>query len=135
MSVWQSVTLGAVTGSRSMMGPAFVAGRLSHSRMVGVGTRLLATGELVADKLPDTPSRLAKGPLAGRAVMGGIAGAAMSRPRAIGFALGATGAVAGAYGLFHARRLAGERSELPDAALGLLEDGVVIGLGRLATRS
>ncbi len=41
---------------------------------------------------------------------------------------------AGAYGLFHARRWAGERTGLPDAVLGLIEDGCVIALGCAATR-
>lgn len=103
-----------------------------------------AVGELIADKLPQTPSRLAVGPLAGRAVAGAAAGIGLAgRSGAVpirslpvhalvpGAVLGAAAAVAGAYAGGAWRRRAPFSSDLPAA---LLEDAVVVGLSWTAVR-
>ena len=69
---------------------------------------VLALGELVADKLPKTPNRIAPGPLGARVILGGLAGAisatAMDGPGVEGVLLGALGAVVGAFAGYMIRR-------------------------------
>ncbi len=65
----------------------------------------LAISELIADKLPFTPSRLNAGLFASRIASGAICGAAVcgavKRPLAEGALLGGLGAIAGALGGYH----------------------------------
>ncbi|MGI8457902.1 MAG: hypothetical protein ACR2LI_07300 [Propionibacteriaceae bacterium] len=72
--------IGAATGARSATGlaaftlcaPADARGRPEHAlgtTTAKVTTSLAALGELVADKLPVTPSRTTPGPLIGRLVI------------------------------------------------------------------
>src|ERR1700741_3923848 len=68
---------------------------------------LLAVVELVADKLPQTPSRTAPPGLIARIVMGGLAGACVAAGGAqgvfLGILLGAVGGVAGCFLGYQAR--------------------------------
>ena len=107
--------LGVVGGSRSMLAPtvisravrggtlrvhgtplAFLEGRNLNHLLVG-----LAFAEIVADKLPITPSRKATAAFATRLVCGGLAGAVVgsgSRRATLGALLGVAGAVVGTEG-------------------------------------
>jgi uncharacterized membrane protein len=96
-------------------------------------------GELVGDKLPQTPSRLQPAPLGGRIAFGTLAGAALasggSRNRLVlGGAVGALGAVAGSYGGYYARTSIGTRTGLPDQLVALSGDALAIGLGLVTLR-
>lgn len=97
-------------------------------------TRLLATGELAADKVPGIPARTEPGPLVARALSGGAAGYALSvlhgKSKGRGAILGAMAAVAAAFGAYHARRAVVEWLRVPDPLVALLEDTLVIGGGR-----
>ena len=78
--------IGIVAGLRSLLAPAIVAWaahfdllNLHGSALSFMGSRavvaifsLLAIGELVADKLPNTPKRTALGPLLARILLGGL---------------------------------------------------------------
>jgi uncharacterized membrane protein len=128
--------LGAVTGLRSMTAVA----ALSRSAGGPAATLvpLLALGELVVDKLPQTPNRTAPGALAFRAVMGGVAGALVCGPKAdrrIGFALGAGAAVAAAFVGLRVRLAVDAADGLPDPVAGLVEDALAVGAGLLLTTS
>ncbi|HEV2107695.1 MAG TPA: DUF4126 family protein [Thermomicrobiales bacterium] len=147
----QALALGIVAGMRSQMPLALLAVAADrHSRFAGPGrawdlldspkapilTGLLALGEVVGDKLPATPSRLEPVPLAGRLLFGSVAGAVVvgqSRDgRWRGAALGAAGAVIGAYGGYHARAALREATGVPDPVWGAVEDVIALGLGVLA---
>ncbi len=124
--------LGAVCGLRTMLGPALVA-RGASPGLCGL-FRVLSVGELVADKMPTMPSRLAPGPLLGRMISGGAVGYALCRrgggsPWA-GALLGAGAAVAGAYSGYHTRKALGARGRVPDPIAALLEDALALGVGR-----
>ncbi|HZR57262.1 MAG TPA: DUF4126 family protein [Terriglobales bacterium] len=99
----------------------------------------LALGELIGDKLPFTPSRLGLGPLAARAVSGALCGSVIGtgkigRPfrnkssdrnvssMATGAALGALGAIGGAFAGFYLRRELNMRFAVPDPAIAFVED-------------
>lgn len=126
----------ALLSRRGVAGSGLAARALRHP-WAGPLTTLAVGGEMVGDKLRATPSRLDGVPLGGRVVVGAVAGSALGGERgsALGGAvLGAVGAVLGAYGLYHARRLVVDRTPLPDAAVGALEDSLILALGRRATR-
>lgn len=146
--------LGVVAGMRSQLPLAllaiaasrdqFAAGSESplHLPRTPVVQRVLAVsaaGELIADKLPFTPSRLSPGPLVGRMFFGGLAGAAIAtaarRSPMLGAVLGAGGAVIGAQTGYQTRVALGRVTGLPDPVWGAAEDIAAIGLGLLVLRS
>ena len=98
----------------------------------------LAVGELVGDKLPFTPSRLSAGPLIGRIVIGGLAGATIcQRSRVspiVGLAIGATAAGAGSVAGYYGRQTLDKIKFVPDFVWASAEDTLALGLGYLATR-
>jgi uncharacterized membrane protein len=90
----------------------------------------LACAELVGDKLPFTPSRLALGPLVGRVIMGALCGSALCAAThqsvPLGGIAGGLGAGAGAYIGYHVRHLLVTRLKIPDFIIAVLEDIVAI---------
>src|SRR6202035_4882923 len=98
---------------------------------------VLAIGELIADKLPFTPSRKAAGPFIARIVSGALCGATIGAARnsiVLMSVLGAVGAVAGTLGgaAARAKLAAAFRRDLPAA---LLEDVVAVGLAVLSVQA
>ena len=90
---------------------------------------VLAIAELVADKLPQTPSRKAAMPFVVRIVSGALCGAALgmaSQSMIGGLVAGALGAVAGTLGGYEFRsrlvKAIGDR----DLPIALLEDAIAI---------
>ena len=108
--------IGLVAGLRSMTAPAVVAWaasfgwlHLDATPVAFLGTPVaryllvaFMLGELVADKLPSTPSRTRPGPLVARIVTGALGGSAIAAGTGgsalIGALLGALGGAAGAFG-------------------------------------
>jgi len=140
--------IGVVTGLRSMTAPAVVAWaahlgwiNLHGSRLAfmgsawAVGTFTLgALGEFVADKLPTTPARTAAVGLTARIVIGLLTGACLAVAGGASYwlgAIGAIGAMAGAFGGYQARVRLVRGLHVPDAAIAIPEDLVAIGLGLL----
>lgn len=144
-SLFAAAAFGALSGGRSAIGPALLAlekkqrtGIFGGQRIARVASALqaVAAAELVADKLPFTPSRTKALSLIARATSGGMVGAALSpRLRAVGAAVGAAAALAATFGLHRLRRGLTNRLGVPNLLAGALEDALVIGLGsRLASR-
>jgi uncharacterized membrane protein len=141
--------IGFVAGLRSLMAPAVVCwaaalGWLNLSgtpfAFMGSGfTRaivtILALGELVADKLPKTPNRTARGPLLARCLMGGLSGACLfasaQQPVSVGLLLGIVGAITGAFAGYQARMRLVKRLGVRDIYVAVPEDLITIGLGLL----
>ena len=92
-----------------------------------------ALAELVADKLPSTPSRTKPAGLISRILLGGLAGAALaaagSQSISLGAALGAVGGIAGAFGGYQVRTRLVRLLNVPDLVVACLEDAVAIGGG------
>jgi uncharacterized membrane protein len=141
--------IGAVAGLRAMTAPAVLAWAIER-RLIRLGASPFATiisgkasrritnfalSELVADKLPFTPSRLNASPLASRVVSGSICGATIygviKRPLTQGAVLGGLGAVAGAFVGYHMRKRLSR--DMPDLGVAILEDAFAIGGGVLIT--
>ena len=121
-----TLALGALTGMRSMAGPAALA--LPQGGLLGRMVGVLAAGELAADKTPFVGNRTDAGPLAGRAVIGAIVGGVAAHQGKGNVLAGALVGGAAAFAMAHvAFRL---RQRLPKGvAGGLIEDAVVMGLG------
>ena len=144
-----AIGIGAVAGLRPMMALAVIAcalrrgwirpGRSPFARIVSASASKriaeFAIAELIADKLPFTPSRLNAAPLASRVVSAAICGVAihgtLKQPLAKGAVLGGLGALAGATAGYYLRRRLNH--EMPDFAVGLLEDALAIGGGAVIT--
>jgi uncharacterized membrane protein len=140
-----AILIGVIAGLRSMTAPAFVAwgARLGWLRLEGTALAFLgsavaawllvafALGELVADKLPRTPSRTRPGPFAARILTGALSGAALTAATGAspiaGAVLGALGAVAGTLGGYAARTRLVPVLGVPDAVVALAEDVVAVG--------
>jgi uncharacterized membrane protein len=144
-----ALAIGFVAGLRSMTAPAAVSWAaclgwidLHGSPLQWMGSRLAvvvfsvaALAELVADKLPKTPSRTAPGPLIGRIVLGGLAGASLALSATgswlTGAVLGGIGAVIGAFAGYETRRRLVRALGARDALVAVVEDLVAIGLAYL----
>jgi uncharacterized membrane protein len=144
-SLFAAAAFGALSGGRSAIGPALLAlektqrkrrlGRKRIRRVAGA-LQVLAGVELIADKLPFTPSRTKALSLVARTTSGGIVGAAVSpRVRVAGAAVGALAAVAATFVLHRLRSGLTNRMHVPNVLAGLIEDALLIGFGlRLASR-
>jgi uncharacterized membrane protein len=89
----------------------------------------LAIGELIADKLPKTPSRKALVPFAGRVVSGALCGAALGAARQDltgGLVAGALGGVAGTLAGYQFRARLVKAIGGKDLPIALLEDVIAI---------
>ncbi len=138
------ILMGGVTGLRSMTGMAMVTVGAHRGWLHLAGTGLgflakpvsmyifivLAIGEFIADKLP-VPARTSAGPLAARAVFGGLSASALAAAAGEGWIvpalLGAIAAVGGAYAGYWLRRTITSKG-VPDLPIALLEDATAIGL-------
>jgi uncharacterized membrane protein len=90
---------------------------------------VLALGELVADKLPKTPSRKAPLGFGGRIVTGALSGAAIGGSNGelvIGLIAGVIGAIAGTFGGYEFRFRLVKASGGRDLPIALLEDAIAI---------
>lgn len=139
--------IGVVAGLRSMTAPAVVAWaaylgwiNIHGSPVAFVGSMwavgiftLLAVGELVADKLPTTPSRTAPFGLGARVVTGALSGACFAvagdASLWLGALAGAAGGIAGAFAGHRARVGLVRSLQVPDFAIAIPEDLIAIGLG------
>ena len=144
----QAAGLGLVAGMRSQLPLALLALGAGRGRFAvdadgplgllrsPVAQRLLvlsAIGEFIGDKLPIVPSRLNAGPLFGRMLFGGLAGAAVAtearRSTVLGAVVGAGGAMLGTQAGYHARVALGEATGIPDPVWGAVEDAAAVALG------
>jgi uncharacterized membrane protein len=136
--------LGMMTGLRTMTPIAVVCWFAYRNLLFVEGTwafwtaklvtaivfTLLAAGELIGDKLPQTPSRIAPGPLLARIVFGGLVGAicatGVTGSPLEGVLLGVTGALVGAFLGYHIRKRLVEWSQRPDWNIAVIEDTIAI---------
>jgi uncharacterized membrane protein len=136
--------IGVVVGLRSMTPPAAVswAARLGWLPLQDTGLAFLgysatpyiftlcAIGELIADKLPKTPSRKSPPGFIARIVTGGISGAAIGASGGswiVGLVAGIAGAVVGTFGGYEFRVRLVQATGGKDLPIALLEDLIAIG--------
>jgi uncharacterized membrane protein len=131
--------IGVIAGLRSMTAPAAVSWaarwgwlHLENTWVAFLGfaatpyiLTVLAIGELIADKLPNTPSRKAPLGFGGRIVTGALCGGALGG--AGGGLVGVLGAVAGTLGGYECRVRLVKATGGNDLPVALLEDAIAIG--------
>src|SRR6185437_15539127 len=139
MTLLFAFLIGLFAGLRSLTPPAAVAwavhlGWLRLARPLSlIGSlpavillSLLAVGEVIFDKLPNTPNRTAPLGLIGRIVTGGLTGACVSvgggRSAYIGAGMGVIGGIAGCFGGYQARTRLVKALRQPDFNVALVED-------------
>src|SRR5882724_6227906 len=144
MTLLLAFFIGFFAGLRSLTAPAATAwavylGWLKLERPLSlIGSlpavaifTLLAVIELIADKLPQTPSRTSPPGLIARIVTGGLTGACVadSGPQGalLGAVLGAIGGVVGCFGGYQARTRLVKALGTRDIYVALLEDLVAVG--------
>ena len=136
----RAAQLGIATGSRSTLPFAALAWTSKNSPApLKAITGLAFVGEVLADKLPTTPGRLALMPLIGRVAFGAAAGALLGQryKQPVGPAAlrGALGAIVGSVAGYSYRVLASQLTGTPDIVWALLEDTVAVNLALRATES
>ncbi len=136
--------IGLIAGLRSLAAPAVVswAARLGWLHVENTWLAFfgfaatpyilsaLAIGELIADKLPNAPSRKAPPGFIARIVTGGISGAAIGATGGSwvsGLILGVIGAIAGTLGGYEFRVRLVKVTGGKDLPIALLEDAIAIG--------
>jgi uncharacterized membrane protein len=136
--------IGVVAGLRSMTAPAVVSWaarlgwlHLENTSLAFLGfaatpyiLTVLAIGELIADKLPKTPSRKSPPGFIGRVVTGGLCGAAFGATSEApfgGLLAGVLGAVVGTLGGYEFRARLVRATGGKDLPIALLEDAIAIG--------
>ena len=145
MTLLFAFAIGIIAGLRSMTAPAATCWaaylgwlNLRQSSLAFMGSiwavavfTLFAIAELIADKLPGTPSRLSAGPLSGRIILGGLCGAALcaaaGQSALVGALVGAVGGIAGALAGYYARRTLTQSMQIPDFVIALIEDVIAVG--------
>lgn len=134
--VVRSAAIGVLAGLRTFSAPAWVV-RSESVRAKRLLFLAAAFETVVFDKMPFVPSRTSAPQLVGRVVSGAASAVYASRHEQGRFgriAAGVTGGMAAAMGAYAAlglRRRVGALFGLPDAWVGVMEDGVSIGLGRM----
>lgn len=144
MTLLFAFLIGLLAGLRSLTPPASVAWAV-HLGWLKLGQRLsligslpaviilsvLAIGEIIVDKLPNTPNRTAPLGLIARIVTGGFTGACVSlgggQSAYVGAALGLIGGIAGCFAGYHVRAWLVRSLGQPDFNIALLEDLIAIG--------
>jgi uncharacterized membrane protein len=139
-----ALLIGVVAGLRSMTAPAVVswAARLGWLHLENTPVAFFALAftpwiltvfaltELIADKLPKTPSRKALVGFSARILTGALSGAALSAASGsvIGGALaGIAGAIIGTLGGYELRVRLARAAGGKDVPIALLEDAIAIG--------
>jgi len=139
--------IGCVAGLRSLMAPAIVCAgaylgwlhlggtslALLNNRVVLSVFTLLAILELIADKLPQAPPRIATMGLIARMAMGALSGGAIAvsarTSLLLGAVLGLIGGIVGAYAGYYIRRGLVAQTKVPDYVIAVVEDLLAISGG------
>ncbi|QMU29809.1 DUF4126 family protein [Adhaeribacter radiodurans] len=145
---WQAFDWGAMAGMRSLSALAFTSHFLSkspdaslsnsflgflQSERVATTLKVLAATEIIGDKLPNAPNRIAAPVLLVRLLSGALVGSAWSQhngqSKEVGALWGGVGALAASYGFYYLRTKLSANTSAPDWVWALLEDGLTASLG------
>jgi uncharacterized membrane protein len=131
--------LGALSGMRSMLGPAVVSHALGaeHRKLLQGSTTVLAVAELLADKLPFIPARTRWLPFLGRMANAGLSAYFATRGDARArYAAAAVGAVSAGVSTrlsYEARHYASTRLGASNTVAGIVEDLGALALAKWAS--
>ena len=150
---WPVMGFATLAGMRSMSAPAFLSHYLSRQPHAGLdgstlrfmqkpitatALKVMAAGEMVMDKLPTTPDRIAPPVLLGRLLSGALVGAAWYKSRhgsaLSGGLLGGLVAVASTFVSYALRTCISKQTDTPVALVGVGEDALVAAGGAALLR-
>ena len=150
---WPVIGFATLAGMRSMSAPAFLSHYFSRQPHAGLDgsmlrfmqkpltaktLKVMAVGEMVADKLPTTPDRIIPPVLLGRLLSGALVGAAWYKSRhgsALGGGvLGGLAAVAATFVSYALRTGISKQTATPVALVGVGEDVLVVAGGAALLR-
>lgn len=142
------IGLGALAGMRTLSAPVITTHILSNhpskklgksplkfmqSTTVAAVLKILSVTELIADKLPSTPNRIAPAGVAGRCLSGALAGASIYKAVGgkwlTGALIGGATAITATYGSYYLRKNIVKANHIADPWIGTAEDALVIGVG------
>jgi uncharacterized membrane protein len=148
-ATFKTLGLAGVAGLRSMAAPALLARAIRRGDLDGPNLpalrykevsdmlSLLSFGEMVADKTHLIPARTSAPALLGRLLSGAVVGSVLfadeGRRSNSGAILGALSAFAAAHAGERLRAIGAQRG-IPDPILGILEDRLVLTLGKRLLR-
>jgi uncharacterized membrane protein len=151
---WQVVGLGVLAGMRATSAPAIASHILSHrnsghlakssldfmqSDKVAIVMKVFVAGELIGDKLPQTPNRTKPIGVLSRCLSGSLAGAsiykASGRNAFRGAVLGSVAAFGSTFGSYLLRKNVVNKLKDFDPVIGAIEDALVIGAGVALTQT
>ncbi|WP_266364330.1 DUF4126 family protein [Tellurirhabdus rosea] len=140
--------LGIIAGMRSFVAPALLSHKLVRTipakepsepihyfvqPQASLALKVLAGGEILADKIPNVPDRTVAPEFGFRVASGAACGAIVSQTEGAavpaGAAAGGLGAVIGTLAFFRLRQWLDEEVGLPDPLVALVEDALAIGIG------
>jgi uncharacterized membrane protein len=147
--LWQVLGIGVLAGMRTSSAPVVASHILSHKKhskklakaglnfmqsdTVATTLKVLALGELIADKLPSTGNRISPVGIIFRGASGAFAGASIFKATGgnatVGAIIGGSAAVAATFGSFFLRKATVSKSGIVDPIIGAIEDALVIGAG------
>ena len=150
---WPVIGFATLAGMRSMSAPAFLSHYFSRKPHAGLdgsmlrfmqkpltakALKVMVAGEMVADKLPATPDRIAPPVLLGRLLSGALVGAAWYKSRhgsaLSGGVLGGLAAVAATFVSYALRTGISKQTATPVALVGVGEDALVVAGGAALLR-
>jgi uncharacterized membrane protein len=152
---WPALGFAALTGSRATSGPLFISQVLSHQALspslaksplrllakpgFAKALKFLIAGEIVGDKLPNTPNRIVPQQLSTRAASGALVGATWYKAKGgsalLGALVGTLGTVAATYATYYLRKGLSDKTHTPTSFLGAGEDALVLAGGAALAKS
>lgn len=145
---WPVLGFATLAGMRSVSAPTFLSHHLARQPVAGLAgswlrflqkpaaatvLKVLAAGEIVADKLPNAPDRVAPPVLLGRLLSGALVGAAWYKSRhgraLSGGLLGALVAGGATFISYALRTGISKQTGVPGALVGVGEDALVLAGG------
>lgn len=147
------IGLGIISGMRATFAPAVTSHYLSKERNDALSaskfrfiqspvtaniTKLLCLGEMVGDKLPNTPDRIMASSAIARAAAGAFAGAVICTANkdsvAKGILIGGVTAAVATFGTYYLRKYVSKNTFIKEPAAGAVEDAIAIAAGVLLMR-
>lgn len=146
---WPALGFAAITGSRATSGPMFLADYLSNRALApgmaksplrllakpGVASllKVLTAGEIIGDKLPNTPNRIVPQQLSTRAASGALVGATWYKSQGgsalKGALVGILGTVAATFLTYYLRKGISAKTGIATSTIGAGEDALVLAGG------
>ena len=104
-----------------------------QSNRLATVLKVLAVGEFIVDKLPFTPPRIKPAGVTARIISGGFSAVIISKAKGndliVGVIFGSIGALTSTFAFYFIRKKVGEKINIYDPILGVIEDALIVSAG------